>query len=55
MFEYLGWTEVSELITKSLEETIHDKTVTYDFHRQMDGATLVKTSEFAANMIKKMA
>lgn len=55
MFEYLGWNEVSELITKSLEDTIHDKTVTYDFHRQMEGATLVKTSEFAANMIQKMA
>lgn len=55
MFEYMGWTEVSELITKSLEDTIHDKTVTYDFHRQMEGATLVKTSEFAANMIQKMA
>ena len=54
MFEYLGWTEVSELLFSSMEKTIGDKTVTYDFHRQMEGATKLKTSEFGTAMIKNM-
>ncbi len=54
MFEYLGWTEVSELLFASMEKTIGDKTVTYDFHRQMEGATKLKTSEFGTAMIKNM-
>jgi isocitrate dehydrogenase len=54
MFEYLGWQEVADLIIKSLEAAIAAKTVTYDFARQMEGATKVKCSEFANEMIKHM-
>jgi len=54
MFEYLGWTEVSEILFVSMEKTIRNKTVTYDFHRQMEGATKLKTSEFGTAMIKNM-
>jgi isocitrate dehydrogenase len=55
MFEYLGWQNVADLIVKSLEKAIAAKTVTYDFARQMDGATKIKCSEFANEMIKQMA
>jgi isocitrate dehydrogenase len=54
MFEYLGWQPVAELIVKGLEAAIAAKTVTYDFARQMDGATKVKCSQFADEMIKHM-
>jgi isocitrate dehydrogenase len=54
MFEYLGWQEVADLIVKSLEAAIAAKTVTYDFARLMEGATKVKCSEFASEMIKHM-
>ena len=54
MFEYLGWTEVSQLLYDSMEKTIGNKTVTYDFHRQMEGATKLKTSEFGTAMIKNL-
>jgi isocitrate dehydrogenase len=54
MFEYLGWQEVADLIVKLLESAIGAKTVTYDFARQMEGATKVKCSEFASEMIKHM-
>lgn len=54
MFEYMGWNEVAQLIYESMEKTIADKTVTYDFHRLMDGATKLKTSEFGTAMIKNM-
>ena len=54
MFRYMGWTEVADLIVASLEKTIGQKRVTYDFHRLMDGATLLKTSEFADAMIGNM-
>jgi isocitrate dehydrogenase len=54
MFEYLGWTEVADLIHKALAKTIQDKTVTYDLERLMKGATKVKTSEFADHIIKNM-
>src|SRR5687767_3458721 len=55
MFEYMGWQEVAGLIVKGLERTIGAKTVTYDFARLMEGATKVKCSEFANEMIKHMA
>jgi isocitrate dehydrogenase len=51
MFDYMGWTEVSQLITNSLSKTIKSKKVTIDFHKLMEGATLVKTSEFADELI----
>ncbi len=54
MFEYLGWNKAAELIHKALEKTIMDKTVTYDFHRLMDGATLLSTTEFGEAIIKNM-
>jgi isocitrate dehydrogenase len=54
MFEYLGWNEVAQLIYASMEKTIANKTVTYDFHRLMEGAVKLKTSEFGSEMIKNM-
>lgn len=54
MLEHLGWFEAADLITKAYEKTIDQKIVTYDFARQMDDATEVKTSEFATQIIKNM-
>ena len=54
MFEYMGWLEAAELIYKGLENAIAGKRVTYDFHRQMEGATLLKCSEFGREVVKNM-
>jgi isocitrate dehydrogenase len=54
MLEFLGWKEAAALVESSLEKTISQKTVTYDFARQLDGATKVGTSQFASNMIANM-
>ncbi len=54
MLEHLGWKEAGELITKSMEKTIASKVVTYDFARLMEGATEVKCSVFADELIKNM-
>ena len=54
MFDYLGWTEVSKLIYENIEKTIQSKKVTYDFERLMDGATLLKCSEFGDEIIKNI-
>jgi isocitrate dehydrogenase len=54
MLEHLGWNEAANLITASLEQTIASKVVTYDFARLMDGATEVKCSEFADELIKNL-
>ena len=54
MFRYLGWHEAADLITASLEKTIAQKRVTYDFERLMDGATLTSTSGFAKAMVENM-
>jgi isocitrate dehydrogenase len=54
MLEYLGWLEAAALIYKGLEASIASKRVTYDFHRLMDGATLLKCSEFGQEIIKNM-
>ena len=54
MFEYMGWQEAADLINKGLEKAISAKRVTYDFHRLMDGATLLKCSEFAQEIVKNM-
>jgi len=54
MFRYLGWNEAADLIISSLERTIAQKRVTYDFERQMSGATLLKTSEFGRAMVENM-
>jgi isocitrate dehydrogenase len=55
MFRYLGWPEAADLIEHALEATIGQKRVTYDFARQMDGATVLKTSEFADAVIGNMS
>src|ERR1700743_370248 len=54
LFDFIGWSEAARLIENSMEKTIQQKTVTYDFERQMEGATKVKTSEFATRMIENM-
>jgi isocitrate dehydrogenase len=54
MFRHLGWIEAADLIEQSMERTIEQKKVTYDFERLMPGATKVKTSEFAGAMIDNM-
>ena len=55
MFRYLGWNEAADLIEQSMERTIEQKKVTYDFERLMEGARKVRTSEFATFMIENMA
>ena len=54
MLRRMGWAEAADLIVKGLEAAIGEKIVTYDFERQMEGATLVKTSGFADAMIERM-
>ncbi|RLC43970.1 MAG: NADP-dependent isocitrate dehydrogenase [Candidatus Coatesbacteria bacterium] len=54
MLRYMGWLESADLIEKALSETIKQKKVTYDLERQMDGATKVKTSEFAKFIVENM-
>ncbi len=54
MLEYLGWNSAADITYSALEGTIMSKRVTYDFHRLMEGAELLKTSEFADAIILKM-
>lgn len=54
MFDYMGWPEAGELIVKGIEGAISSKRVTYDFERQMEGATLLKCSEFGTEIIANM-
>jgi len=54
MLEYMGWQEAADLIYKGLESAINAKRVTYDFHRLMQGATLLKCSEFGQEVVKNM-
>jgi isocitrate dehydrogenase len=54
MLRYMGWGEAADLIIRGLEGTIAQKRVTYDFHRLMEGATLLRTSEFAEAMVANM-
>ncbi|MCG2658829.1 MAG: isocitrate/isopropylmalate family dehydrogenase, partial [Kiritimatiellae bacterium] len=54
MFRYIGWTEAADLIIRGLSEAIRRRKVTYDFHRLMDNATLLKCSEFADEIITRM-
>ena len=54
MLRYMGWTEAADLIIKGIDGAIAAKTVTYDFERLMDGATLLKCSEFGDAIIKHM-
>jgi isocitrate dehydrogenase len=54
MLRYLGWNEAADLVLRGLDRTIAQKRVTYDFHRLMEGAVLLKTSEFADALIANM-
>jgi len=54
MFRYLGWNEAADLIVKGINGAIADKRVTYDFARNMEGATEIKCSEFGTAIIEKM-
>jgi isocitrate dehydrogenase len=54
MLEHMGWLEAADLIYKGVERAIAGKRVTYDFHRLMDGATLLKCSEFGTEVIRNM-
>jgi isocitrate dehydrogenase len=54
MLRYMGWLEAADFIEAALEKTIGEKRVTYDFDRQMEGATVLKTSEFASAIISNL-
>jgi isocitrate dehydrogenase len=54
MFEYLGWQEAADLIVKGLQTSILNKNVTYDFERLMQGAKILKCSEFGDEIIRNM-
>ena len=54
MFEYMGWQQAADLIYKGLEAAIASQRVTYDFERLMDGAILLKCSEFGEEIVKNM-
>ena len=54
MLEHLGWNEAADLVVQGLEGAVAAKTVTYDLERQMEGATLLKTSEFAEAIVDHM-
>jgi len=54
MLQYLGWSEAADLIVRGIENAIQKKTVTYDLERQMEGAKLLKCSEFGQAIIKNM-
>ena len=54
MLKYMGWYEAHDLIWSGLEKTISQKRVTYDYHRMMDGATLLKCSEFGSAIIENI-
>ncbi len=54
MLRHMGWTEAADLIIKGMEGAIAAKTVTYDFERQLEGAKLLKCSEFGDAIIKHM-
>ena len=54
MLRYLGWTEAADAVISAMDKTIADKTVTYDFARQMEGATEIKCSEFADALIANL-
>jgi len=55
MLEYLGWQEAADLVVKGIEGAIDNKTVTYDFERLMENATLLKCSEFGGAIVENMA
>jgi isocitrate dehydrogenase len=54
MFEYIGWDEAAVQLRRAIERTIARKTVTYDLHRLMEGATRVGTSGYASAIVENM-
>lgn len=54
LLRHMGWVEAADLIVKGMEGAINTKTVTYDFERLMNGAKLLKCSEFGDVIIEKM-
>lgn len=54
MLEYMGWQEAADLIVEAMTKTIQDKTVTYDLHRQIDGASKLSCSEYAQAIVDNM-
>jgi isocitrate dehydrogenase len=54
MFQYLGWKEAADLTVKAMEKTVAEKKVTYDLERQLEGATLLKCSEFGEAIVANM-
>ena len=54
MLRYLGWTEAADLIISSINKALDKRRVTYDFHRLMDDATLLKCSEFGQELVDNM-
>jgi isocitrate dehydrogenase len=54
LLEFIGWKEAAHMIESAMEKTIQQKFVTYDFERQLSGATKVGTSEFATRIIGNM-
>lgn len=54
MLEYMGWQEAADLIVAAMTKTIEDKTVTYDLHRQIEGATKLSCSEYAEAIVANM-
>ncbi|MCB8922844.1 MAG: isocitrate dehydrogenase (NADP(+)) [Ardenticatenaceae bacterium] len=54
MLEYMGWQEAADLIVEAMTKTIQDKTVTYDLHRQIEGATKLSCSQFAEAIVANM-
>ena len=51
MLSYLGWDDAAQLVRDAVEQTIVDRTVTYDLHRQIDGGEKLSTTEFAEAVI----
>ena len=54
MLRHMGWNEAADLVIAGMNKTIAQKRVTYDFHRQMEGATLLKCSEFGGAIVENM-
>ena len=54
LLDFIGWKEAAKMIESAMEKTIQQKSVTYDFERQLEGATKVGTSEFATRIIANM-
>ena len=54
MLQYMGWTEAADLIVEAMTKTVQNKRVTYDLHRQIEGATLLKCSEYGQAIVDNM-